>query len=74
MFNVFRMSVEWVIFGLVEWYHRGSIWRGLDTVKHVCLSSPTPVTYYWPSRGGTSDVVPQCCMLCLYVYGFQQHD
>ena len=35
MLNVNRMSVEWAIIVLVEWYHRGSRRRGLDPVKHV---------------------------------------
>ena len=42
--------------------------------KTCLFKLPDPVTYYWPSRGGTSDVVPQCCMLCLYVYGLQQYE
>ena len=31
------------------------------------------VIYYGPVKGFTSVVIPQCCMLCLYVYGFQQY-
>ena len=62
------MSVCWICgYCLVGMNFSGSRGRGLDPVN-VFKPPPPTVISYWPFQCGTSIVVPQYYMLCLYVY------
>ena len=70
MLNIVTILVELAIIVIVWWNYRGNRGISLDPAN---MLNPPPITYYCPFQGGTSLVLPICCMLlCPSEFGLQQ--